>query len=183
MPRTELAARSRIRNLASLSLAAASIVVPGAGHAQEPGSVEVPEPPEWMAGHWSAEVPALGGTAEEVWLPPAGGSMPGMFRLIRDGRSVVYELILVERESGGTFLRFKHVGPGWRPLEEAPLAYRLTEAGARRAVFRNVDPDPPERVPAVVVYERTHADSLRTELRGSWGEPIVFRLARVPAGP
>jgi hypothetical protein len=178
-----LVRRPILRCRTACLLAAWALAGTAVSTAQEPVAAAALDPPAWMAGHWSAEVAALGGTAEEVWLPPTGGAMPGMFRLVRDGRAVVYELVLIEREAEGTFLRFKHVGPGWRPFEETPLVYLLSASDGSRVVFENVDPAPPERVPSEVIYERTHPDSLRTEIRGAWGDPIVFRLGRVPRLP
>ncbi|MEJ2540716.1 MAG: DUF6265 family protein [Gemmatimonadota bacterium] len=73
----------------------------------------------WIQGHWVGE--ALGGEAEEVWLPAAGGQMPGMFRLVSDGEVAFYEIFTLV-ESGGTLvLRLKHFDPvlaGWEERDE-----------------------------------------------------------------
>ena len=41
---------------------------------------------EWLAGHWKGE--AFGGIAEEIWSPPADGSMMFSFRLLDKGEEV-----------------------------------------------------------------------------------------------
>jgi len=46
----------------------------------------------WLAGHWIGG--GLGGLTEEVWSPPRNGVMMGMFRLVRDGKPIFYELLI-----------------------------------------------------------------------------------------
>jgi hypothetical protein len=68
----------------------------------------------WLAGHWVG--PAFGGEAEEIWSPPKAGAMMGMYRLMRDGKPVFYELLTLVEESGSLILRLKHFNPdltGW----------------------------------------------------------------------
>ena len=74
----------------------------------------------WLAGHWTGE--ALGGTVDEIWSPPRGGAMMGMFRLVKDGGTVFYELMTILEEEGTLVLRLKHFGGGdlsaWEEKEE-----------------------------------------------------------------
>ncbi|PWN07947.1 DUF6265 family protein [Rhodohalobacter mucosus] len=70
----------------------------------------------WLEGHWKAE--ALGGTAEEYWSAPAGNAMMGMFRLLRDGQIVFYEIFTITEESGSLLLRIKHFHPDLKGWEE-----------------------------------------------------------------
>lgn len=73
----------------------------------------------WLAGHWVG--PALGGDAEEIWSPPNAGSMMGMYRLVRDGKPVFYELQTLVEEGGSLTLRLKHFNPdltGWEEKEK-----------------------------------------------------------------
>ncbi len=89
----------------------------------------------FLTGSWKGAM--FGGVAEEHWTGASGGSIAGMFRLVRDGKMAVSELMLIEEEDGGeVMLRFKHVGPGWVAWEkDAPLTFRLREAEEGRAVF------------------------------------------------
>jgi len=69
---------------------------------------------KWLAGHWTA--PAFGGVGEELWSPAQAGSMMGMYRLIRDGKPVFYELLTIVEEGGSLMLRLKHFNAdltGW----------------------------------------------------------------------
>jgi len=86
-----------------------------------PGGVPDPglESLAWMAGHWRGE--ALGGTAEDVWAPPAGGQMVGLFRSVRDGRVQFYEILTLLYVDGRLTLRLKHFDAelhGWEARDE-----------------------------------------------------------------
>lgn len=70
----------------------------------------------WLAGRWVGE--GLGGTVEETWAPPGGGQMFGHFRLVRDGKPVFYELMLLDEHQGGLRLRVKHFNPDFTGWEE-----------------------------------------------------------------
>jgi hypothetical protein len=86
----------------------------------------------WLAGRWTG--PALGGTSEEIWSPPAHGTMMGMYRLLKDGKPVFYELLTLVEEHGSLVLRLKHFNPdmtGWEEKDKS-LAFPLVarEPGA-----------------------------------------------------
>lgn len=131
----------------------------------------------WIAGHWAG--PAFDGDAEEGWFAPAGRAMSGVFRLVRENRAVVYELLLIEQdEDDAIHFRFKHVGPGWEPWEDAPLEYRLTELAERRATFRTTAREPEEGTLEWFTYERPDEDRLVVTLYGVEDDPIVLELKR-----
>lgn len=73
----------------------------------------------WIEGHWVGR--ALGGEVEEVWLPAAGGQMPGMFRLVSGGEVSFYELFALVEEDGSLVLKLKHFDrelAGWEGRDE-----------------------------------------------------------------
>ncbi len=131
-----------------------------------------------MAGHWFGE--AFGGEIEEAWFSPAGRSMSGSFRLVRDEEAIMYELLLLEEdEDGSIFYRFKHVGRGWEPWEETPLEYRLTETDGRHATFRSTSDEPLPNAPWWFTYESPDDDSLVVSIYGAQGgEPTVLAMER-----
>jgi len=68
----------------------------------------------WLAGRWTGE--GLGGVSEEIWSPPAGGAMIGVYRLLKEGKPLFYELLLLVEENGSLNLKLKHFNPdltGW----------------------------------------------------------------------
>ncbi len=133
----------------------------------------------WIAGHWTGDVEALGGRADETWLGPAGGSMVGAFRLVSGGRARVYELLLIEQDADGDiYYRFKHIGPGWEPWEEERVEYLLTKLEGQHAFFESTSETPIPRVPMSVGYERT-GDRLVVHVNGWDGESFDIPLTRV----
>jgi len=68
----------------------------------------------WLAGQWTG--PAFGGLSEEIWSAPRDGVMMGMYRLVRDGQPVFYELLTIVEHEGSLLIRLKHFNPdltGW----------------------------------------------------------------------
>lgn len=68
----------------------------------------------WLTGHWTGR--GLGGFVEEIWSEPRGGAMMGMFRLVKDGEAVFYELLHVVETDGTLAIRLKHFNrdlTGW----------------------------------------------------------------------
>ena len=70
----------------------------------------------WIAGRWQGQ--GLGGSVDEVWSDPAGGSMVGHFRLVKDGKPVFYEIMTVIEADGSLEMRLKHVNPDMTGWEE-----------------------------------------------------------------
>lgn len=68
----------------------------------------------WLTGRWVGD--ALGGVSEEIWSEPRAGAMMGMYRLVRDGKTIFYELLTIVEEKGSLTLRLKHFNAdltGW----------------------------------------------------------------------
>jgi len=100
----------------------------------------------WLVGRWTG--PGLGGTSEEIWTGPGGGSMQGMYRLLRDGKIVFYEILTLTEKDGSVVLRLKHFNPdltGWEEkgdLVEFPLVkVTPTEAHFKGMVFSHPEKD------------------------------------------
>jgi hypothetical protein len=89
-------------------------------HARRLG--DQPSPPAtldaiaWLAGRWVGE--GLGGWNEEVWGAPQGGVMMGMYRLLKDGKPVLYEFLMIVEEQGTLVLKLKHFNPDFSGWEE-----------------------------------------------------------------
>jgi hypothetical protein len=102
----------------------------------------------WLTGYWDGE--GMGGTVEDLWMPPRAGVMLGSFRLVKPAGQPggFYELFAIE-ESEGT-LRFvaKHFHTDWVGWEEKDKALRLRltrkadgELAFGGLVFRREGPD------------------------------------------
>ena len=100
----------------------------------------------WIAGHWQGE---LGESViEEVWAEPAGGTMMGMFRLVKGTKTAFYEFMAIEQTPDGLQLRLRHFHPGLLAWEEkdTPMVFRLERHADGEAVFTRTDEPKPERL-------------------------------------
>ena len=70
----------------------------------------------WLPGRWVGE--GLGGTIEETWAPAAGGQMVGYFQLVKDGKPVFYELMLLDASPKGLRMRVKHFNADFTAWED-----------------------------------------------------------------
>lgn len=89
----------------------------------------------WLTGTWEGE--GLGGTFDEVWTAPAGGAMAGLFRLVRGGAPVFYEILTVLEHEGSLEMRLKHVNPDMTGWEEknAFVTFTLVKLDETGAYF------------------------------------------------
>jgi hypothetical protein len=81
-----------------------------------------------LVGHWRGEF--LGAMAEEVWLPSAGGSMLGVFRLYRDDQVLFYEIMIAAEDEGSVSLKLKHFDSnltGWEE-KDGMVTFQLVKA-------------------------------------------------------
>ena len=74
---------------------------------------------KWLVGRWVGT--GMGGEVEETWSPAKDGHMVGMFRYVRDGKTVLLELMTLSEVEGSVILRVKHFSPelvAWEEKEE-----------------------------------------------------------------
>jgi hypothetical protein len=86
---------------------------------QKPGSATIADM-AWMAGHWVGE--GLGGYAEEIWSPPRGGVMMGVFRVYKGDKPFFYEIMILSEHEGSLILKIKHFNPdvtGWEEKDKS----------------------------------------------------------------
>jgi len=89
----------------------------------------------WLGGDWTGQ--GLGGISEEAWLPPAAGSLAGVYRGVRGAQVSFYELMTVVEAGGSLALRLKHFAPdlrGWESPERA-VQFPLVRAAPSSAYF------------------------------------------------
>jgi hypothetical protein len=87
----------------------------------------------WLAGHWTGD--GLGGRSEEIWSPPDAGAMMGMYRHVKDGKPVFYELLTLVEERGSLVLRLKHFNPDLSGWEEKGDSVSFAFVGKRDGVL------------------------------------------------
>lgn len=90
---------------------------------------------EWMTGHWKGK--AFGGITEEIWSPPAAGTMMFVFRLISDNEISFYEIGHVRELAGSLIFELKHFGAdlkGWEEKDEVQR-FKFIKAEENRLYF------------------------------------------------
>lgn len=89
----------------------------------------------WLAGHWSGE--GLGGTCEEIWAPPLGDNVIGLFRFLKDGKTQFTELFSLVKEGESLVLKPKHFNPDMTSWEEKdkPVQFPLVKVSPNEANF------------------------------------------------
>lgn len=100
----------------------------------------------WLAGRWTGE--GLGGWNEEIWSPPSGGVMMGMYRLVREGKIAFYEFLLIRETERGLAMQLKHFHPdlkGWEEKDQFVEFLYVGQSGNRihfeGLTFERVDAD------------------------------------------
>ena len=89
----------------------------------------------WMTGHYKGNMG--GGTLEENWAEPEGGSIASLVRSTGGGATNMIELIVIEEEGDSLSLRLKQWNPGMEPREEGFQVMELIEIGDKKVVFKN----------------------------------------------
>ena len=124
----------------------------------------------WISGCWQGR---LGDAAlEEQWTKPAGGSLLGFSRTIRNGRTLSYEFMQIREENDGIFFIAQPQGGNKVP-------FKLIRLGEKEAVFENKEHDFPQRI----IYKRDGQDSLLPRIEGAEnGKPgsQEFPMKKVP---
>jgi hypothetical protein len=139
-----------IHALRTAALALIGFSLPG--FAQNPSSLSAVA---WMTGCWKAEGKEAG--SGETWLVPAGGTMLGVGRTVKAGKTVGFEFMQI-RMNADDKLVFIALPSGQR--ETTFVASTLTQDVV---AFENPSHDFPQRV----IYRRTGAETMVARIEGS----------------
>lgn len=115
----------------------------------------------WLEGKWEGNWgPRL---AEQVWLSPKGGELPGLFRVVENDKTLVLELFSLVENSDEIEMRIRHFTPSLVPWEQSAIAVlRLTNLDATEAIFENASSGQPIRETLIRIDADTYL--LRTEI-------------------
>lgn len=134
----------------------------------------------WLSGCWAGLL-SNGAFYEETWLPPRAGTLGGVARMTRDGRTLSFEFMRIV-EDDGTLVYVA------QPSGREPTRFRATTIADGEAVFENPEHDFPQRIR----YRMTPPDALLARIEGERNgqlRSIDFPLRRVacdgtpPTGP
>lgn len=119
----------------------------------------------WLAGCWASET-SESGTGEQ-WMNPAGGSMLGMSRTIKDGQLAEFEFMQIRRQADGSLAFIA------QPSGGTPTVFTLMRMDEAEAVFENPAHDFPQRV----IYSFERPSKLAARVEGSiQGETRVIEF-------
>jgi hypothetical protein len=122
----------------------------------------------FMSGCWKSGDRAS--FLEEQWTKPAGQSMLGVGRTLKDDKTEFYEFLQIRERSDGIFYIAE-------PNGEKAVSFKLVKVNDNQAVFENAQHDFPQRI----VYQRTIDGSLLATLEGlESGKPkrVEFAMKR-----
>jgi uncharacterized protein DUF6265 len=125
----------------------------------------------WLHGCW--QTTGAGSTVEEQWMAPRGGTMIGMGRTVRGGKTTEYELVVL-REQDGRLAYEAH------PSGQPSAVFLSREITDTSVVFENAEHDFPQRVG----YRRSEsglAAWIEGTVKGQMRH-IDFTYARVACG-
>ncbi len=103
----------------------------------------------WLAGCWATADREAG--SGEMWMAPAGGTMLGMSRNVKGGRTVDWEFVQIRTQQDG---RLAYVV---KPHNQPEAAFPLLRMKDDEAVFEAVEHEFPQRVIYRRDGERVHA--------------------------
>lgn len=147
-------------------------VIPGSAQtpSQNPGDTKASLADlAWLTGCWEGRQGQS--VIEEVWSKPAGGSMLGFGRTVKDGRTVAYEFMQVREENGSlTYMP--------QPQGGARVSFPLKNSLGAKMTFENKAHDFPQRV----IYERKGQGMLLAAIEGTFkgkDEREEYQMKRV----
>ena len=109
----------------------------------------------WLSGCWAAINQETG--SREQWMPPAGGTMLGMNRTVRDSKTVAFEFMrIVEHDDGG--LEFIA-----SPSGQSTASFLMVSVKDREVIFENPDHDFPRRI----IYRLVSDEDLLGRIEGT----------------
>ena len=147
-------------------LAVAALLGGGGAHAQVDGLA-------WLAGCWVAEGREAG--SGEFWTAPAGGTMLGLARTVKGGRTVSHEFMQLRLNAGGVLVFIA------APSGQKEAVFTAVAQGDASVVFENPAHDFPQRVS----YTLQPDDRLLARIEGSRAgrhHAVDFPLRRAACG-
>jgi hypothetical protein len=124
----------------------------------------------WLAGCWSSENAEPG--SGEHWMPAAGGTMLGMSRTVKQGKTLEFEFMELRYLPDGKFAFIAH------PSGQRTTIFPLLRISDSEVVFENPEHDFPQRV----AYAREGESKLRGRIEGVRNgalRVIEFPMSRV----
>jgi hypothetical protein len=130
---------------------------------------------QWLAGCWASERGEPG--SGEQWTAPAGGTMLGTSRMIKAGRTVEYEFVVIRQDDGEGLAYVAH------PSGQALAAFQLARIAEREVLFENPTHDYPQRVGYRLDASGKHLLAWIEGTREGRARRVEFPMLRTPCDP
>lgn len=111
----------------------------------------------WLAGCWSPEKGDPGSV--EHWLPPAGGTMLGVSRTVKNGQTVEFEFMQLRVNAAGKLVFIA------LPSGQKETTFVASSVGKDSVTFENPQHDFPQKV----IYRLESAGRLIARIEGNRG--------------
>jgi hypothetical protein len=124
----------------------------------------------WLAGCWKSDNAEPG--SGEHWMALAGGTMFGMSRTVRQGKTIEFEFVELRSLPDGKLAYIAH------PSGQQTTAFPLLRVSDSEVVFENLEHDFPQRV----AYAKDGESKLKARIEGMSNgvlRVIEFPLTRV----
>lgn len=128
----------------------------------------------WLAGCWASEGAEPG--SGEQWMAPAGGTLLGMSRTVKGGKTVAHEFVEIREIEPGRLAYIAH------PSGQAEASFPLVRLTASEVVFENPEHDFPQRI----LYRLEEGGLLRARIEGLRNgqlKGVDFPMRRIPCDP
>ncbi|WP_133703374.1 DUF6265 family protein [Roseateles toxinivorans] len=125
----------------------------------------------WLSGCWASEGGEPGSV--EHWLPPAGGTMLGLSRTVKKGKTVAHEFMQIRASAEG---RLVYIA---LPSGQKETTFTLDSAAEGEVTFENPQHDFPQRV----IYRLLPDDRLAARIEGMRNgqlRGIDFAMKKMP---
>lgn len=109
----------------------------------------------WLTGGWEGNY-AGRRVVSEQWMKPLGGSMMGIGRTVKNGKTIEYEFVRIVLEDDGSVVYIA------KPSSQSEASFKRVKLEGKRVVFENLNHDFPQRV----IYYMPGPDSLVGRIEG-----------------
>ena len=109
----------------------------------------------WLQGCWQASGAEAG--SGEQWMAAAGGTVLGMSRTVRNGKTTEYEFLQIRETEPG---KLAYIA---MPSGRAPTTFSLLRESGTEFVFENLGHDFPQRI----IYRRDGDKVLNARIEGT----------------
>jgi hypothetical protein len=128
---------------------------------------------QWLSGCW--EMVEEGQQVSEMWMEPAGNTMLGTGRTVRNGETVSYEFMIIHTGDDGE-IYFTAI-----PSGQSETSFLLIKLSDYEVIFENPNHD----FPKLISYNLNDNGELSAHIEGTYnGETsfVNFRMVKVDCG-